>query len=381
MLDKDLYKLMSTSEVANAADIDSMDFVLNLEVLNGCAHHCNGCFVRRKNNLLDVDLDKALQVAADMSAKGMRFREVILSPTDIFSATNSLEVLKDSRFHELLSIHPKTRITTTAMFEDMDWDNWMAVWEVLDNEDFYRDNMIMEFLVPINPERILSCDKEYYEDFTRALNFMRYETPKEVDWSFVINVQYDPLIAENFDELTRIAKEDFNTTIEFLPSFFRTGNDVFIRDHLNQWRDFLREVINDDNYTNAMLTIADKNHNGFNTVVVNYRRGQMYISPFIYEQILYEYEELKVPALDADSIIEKNHELLTQQYQYAIKTDECSSCDYLATCVGRNVLSFMEIKGITGCIYPKDVLNRYLSTGINSLSPRVQRCESKTTSA
>ena len=42
MLDKNLYKLMSTSEVANASDIDSMDFVLNLEVLNWCAHHCEG---------------------------------------------------------------------------------------------------------------------------------------------------------------------------------------------------------------------------------------------------------------------------------------------------------------------------------------------------
>jgi len=378
-LDKNLYELMSTSEVSDMASVDTMDFVLNLEVLNQCAHHCQGCFVRRRNDLLDVDLDKALDLAKSMSDKGLRFREVILSPTDIFSASNSLEVLTDPRFHKLMNIHPKTRITTTAMFEDMDWDKWLAVWEVLDNEEFFRSNMIMEFLVPINPEKILNGDPVYLEQFKRALAFMETQTPKEVDWSFVLNVHYDPLIAENYDELTRIAKEDFNTTIEFLPSFFRTGNDIFITKYLQQWREFLSDVIHADNYQNIMLTIADKNHNGFNTVVINYRRGKLFISPFIYEQILYEYGDLQVEGFDADSVIAKNSELITKQYAYASGTSECASCEYLSTCVGRNVLSFMEVKNITDCIYPKDILNLYVKGDVSSLAPGVQRCVSKTT--
>lgn len=380
MLDKNLYELMSTSEVAEAADIETMDFVLNLEVLNGCAHHCNGCFVRRKNNLLDVDLDTALDLAGSMDRAGLRFREIILGPTDIFSATNSLEILEDPRLHQLLSIHPKTRITTTAMFEDMSWDNWLAVWEVLDNPEYFRSDMILEFLVPINPEKILARDEVYYEQFRMALGYMRHETPKEVDWSFVINVQYDPMIAENYDELTRIAREEFNTTIEFLPSFFRTGNDILIGDHLNQWKRLLREVITDDNIGHTMLTIADKNHNGLNTVVVNYRRGNLYVSPFIYEQILYEYDELKVEGHSASAVMSKVGELFKQQLQYAPKTTECENCDYMMSCVGRNVLSFMEIKGIKDCVFPKDVLDRYSAYGIDPRTDRVKRCESKTIS-
>ena len=380
MLDKDLYSLMSTSEVGDIRDVESMDFVLNLEVLNGCAHHCEGCFVNRKNDLLDVDLVTALNLARQMDSKGLRFREVIISPTDIFSATNGLDILTDKNFQRLLQIHPKTRITTTAMFDQLDWDIWLKVWDVLDNERNYRKDMIMEFLVPMNPEKLLARDPDYYQDFKHALGFMAHETPKEVDWSFVINVHYDPLIAENYDELTRIAREDFNTTIEFLPSFFRTGSDMFIRDHLSQWRTFLREVINDDNFTNTMLTIADKNHNGFNTVVTNYRRGKLYISPFIYEQILYQYPELEVDGFTADDVIEKNARLVLDQYEYAPKTTECYTCGYLSTCVGRNVLSFMEVKGIKDCIYPKDVLDRYLSANIDARSARIQRCASRTTS-
>jgi len=380
MLDKNLYSLMSTSEVADASSIETMDFVLNLEVLNYCAHHCDGCFVRRKNDLLDIDLDVALEIARDMDKQGMRFREIILSPTDIFSAKNSLEILEDPRLHQLLSIHPKTRITTTAMFENLDWQNWLDVWAVLDNPEYFRSDMIMEFLVPINPEKILAHDEEYYAQFQRALNFMRFETPKEVDWSFVINVHYDPLITQNYDELTRIAREEFNTTIEFLPSFFRTGNDMFIRDHLEQWRTFLREVITDDNMADTMLTIADKNHNGLNTVVINYRRGKMYLSPFIYEQILYEYPELEIKELNADAVMEKVAAEIIGQLAYSVETTECYGCDYMMSCTGRNVLSFMEIKGIKDCVFPKDVLDRYNAYGVDPRTERVKRCESKTTS-
>ena len=157
-------------------------------------------------------MDVALELAKDLDHKGMRFREVILSPTDLFSAKNSLQILTDPRFQRLLQIHPKTRITTTAMFENLDWDNWLAVWKVLDNPLYFRPDMIMEFLVPINPEKILSRDPEYYAQFKRALEYMEFQTPKEVDWSFVINVHYDPMIAENYDELTRIAKEELMAT-------------------------------------------------------------------------------------------------------------------------------------------------------------------------
>ena len=365
---------MSTSEVSDMKQVDTMDFVLNLEVLNACAHHCEGCFVNRRNKLITTDLDTALSLASEMDEKGMRFREVILSPTDLFSADNAVEVLSDPKFHQLLDIHPKTRITTTAMFEDMDWDKWLAVWKVLDNEEFFRPNMIMEFLVPINPKKILAADPEYLAQFNRALDFMKNNTPKEVDWSFVINVHYDSIIADNYDEITRIAKEDFNTAIEFLPSFFRTGNDASITKHLAEWSSFLREVINEDNYRNTMLTIADKNHNSFNTIVINYKKGDLYISPFIYEQILYTYPGLRVDGVTAAAVIAKNSELLADQFKYATYTDNCMGCNYLSTCIGRNVLSFMEIKDETSCIYPKEILELYNA----NYTPKFRKCVGST---
>ena len=373
-INKNLHYLQSTANVAAGLDEQAMDFVLNLEVLNYCAHHCPGCFVRRKNSVDDIDLRVALNLAREMTEKGLRFREVVISPTDIFSATNSMEVLTNPEFQALLQIHPKTRITTTAMFDNMNWDNFTAVMDVLDNTELYREKMILELLVPMDIEKVLSRDKAYYRDFQRAIHALEYETPKEIDWSFVVNVHHDPEMFKHFDELTTIAKEQFNTVIEFLPSFFRTGSDRYIKEHLEIWRSFLREVVTEDNYRDIMLTIADKQHNAMNTIVVNYAKGKVGISPFIYEQIVFDYPELEVFDPSAEAVLTKVSELLADQFAYAPQTTECSGCQYLPTCVGRNVLSFMELKEIKDCIYPKEILDLYHANEVDAKAPRIVRC-------
>jgi hypothetical protein len=271
-----------------------------------------------------------------------------------------------------MRIHPKTRITTTAMFENLDTARFLEIFEVLDNPDYFKPDMILEFLIPMNVQKMLAKDVNYLEDHRKALDFLKNKTPKIVDWSFVVNVHYDEDFTANFDELTRIAREDFDTIIEFLPSFFRTGKDHLISEHLDVWKDFLRRAVTVDNYKNVMLTIADKHHNAMNTLVLNYRKNQLFISPFIYEQIVHGHEKLRVPDLTATAAMDRFAATIGEQYGYAMDhTAECAECPYLTTCVGRNVISFMEMNGIRECIYPKEVLGLYDQS---SLSPRVARC-------
>lgn len=374
MIEHGLYKLMSSREAQSAADLESLDFVLNLEVLNKCKHSCLGCYVNRRNSVDDVNLQTALQIARDLSEKGYRFREVILSPTDIFSCDNALEILQDPDFHELMRIHPKTRITTTAMFENMDTARFLEIFDVLDNREFFKEDMILEFLVPMNVQKMLAGDLQYLEDHNRALTFLKNHTPKIVDWSFVVNVHHDQDFISNFDLLTEIARDKFDTIIEFLPSFFRTGKDHLISDSLETWKSFLQEAVTEENYRNVMLTIADKYHNAQNTLVLNYRKNNLFISPFIYEQIVHQHELLQVSPLTADAAIQRFDETQVEQYQYAVEhTNECGSCNYLNTCVGRNVISFMQMNNLSTCLYPKDVLDRYDDTTM-TLSSRAARC-------
>lgn len=372
-IEPNLFELQSTPNVAAGWDEETMDFVLNLEVLRDCVHSCPGCFVNRRNDISDVNLDAALALATDMTSAGLRFREVIISPTDIFSASNALDVLNDPKFQQLMQIHPKTRITTTAMFHDLNWEQFIDVFKILDDPEKYRPDMIMELLVPLDIDLLLSGDEAYYRSFSRALYFLKNETPKIIDWSFVVNVHADAQMIVNYDEITRIVKTQFDTVIEYLPSFFRTGKDDLIAAHLDTWREFLQTTINESNYKDMMLTIADPDHNASNTIVVNYKKNKMYISPFIYEQILFEYPMMET-GITASDVMSKVTELETQQFQYVSKTDECGKCSYLTTCVGRNVLNFMEAKNISACVYPKEILDLYSNTRTPSTPSRISRC-------
>lgn len=372
-IEPNLFELQSTPNVRAGLDDETMDFVLNLEVLRDCVHSCPGCFVNRRNSITDINLDAALALATDMDAAGLRFREVIISPTDIFSASNAVEILEDETFQQLLRIHPKTRITTTAMFHKVDWEQWDAVFAVLDDPSKYKPDMIIELLVPLDIDLLLSGDDQYYSDFSKALYYLKHETPKIVDWSFVVNVHHDNQMIAQYDEVTKIVKEQFDTVIEFLPSFFRTGNDKLITAHLQTWKEFLQATITPDNYQDMMLTIADPDHNAVNTIVVNYKKNKMSISPFIYEQIVFDYPSMET-GITATEVMDTVARLTKEQFEYVTKTTECSSCPYLTTCVGRNVLSFMEAKDITKCIYPKDILNMYHNNYTSSTSARITRC-------
>jgi len=373
MIEEDLYEKMSNSEVKTVFDNDKMDFVINLELLNGCAHACTGCFVNRKNEIVATDVKKALKLAQELTEKGLRFREVIISPTDIFSATNTNDILLNDDFQAMLKLNDKTRITTTAMFNGTDLSDVKRVFDILDNPDYFRTNMIMEFLVPMEADKIVADDAEYFNKHMEIINYFKESTPKVVDWSFVVNVHHDDILIDNFEQITDTVRNKYEGIIEFLPSFFRTGNTDLIIKHLGQWKEFLSNTVNRDNYQKLMVTIADLHHNGFNTIVMNYRKGNLYVSPFIYEQILMADEEMLLDDSNVEKLFDKLGELTADQYRYAHKTEECGTCEYFSTCVGRNVLSFMESKGITQCIYPKDVLDLYSKN--TTQSPRLERCQ------
>jgi len=353
MIENNFYELMS-----NAEDIKQMDFVLNLEVLHGCLHHCDGCFVNRNKAPLADDLKNALQIAREMNDKGFRFREVVLGPTDLFSSENIEKTLNDPDFHALMNIHPITRITSASMFETP-LERIKEIFAILDNDEVYRRDMIMEFLVPMDVEKLLYRDEAYYNHIHEVVDFMKNGTPKTVDWSFVININYNPLLEKHFDEITAIVRDEFDTIIEFIPSFFRPNKYKLIEKQLHQWGNFLRKVINEDNYKDIMFTSACKTHNGFNAVILNYKRGKVFLSPFVYEQIMLEDDHLQVFDLSADEILRMNNRLIVDQFNYASQTAECSNCSNLSTCIGRNVLTFMESKKITDCIFPKDVFEQY----------------------
>lgn len=352
MIENNFYQKMS---VTNEDNINSMDFVLNLDILNGCVHSCDGCYVKKfkEVNNWEQALEKAYKIAEEMTAKGLRFRELILGPTDIFSAENTEQVLRHPTFQKLLRLNEKTRITAACIFDGIDKDHFLKLFSILDDETLYRKEMILEFLVPLNTKKMLDQEDKYMTDNKWVLNFFKNNSPKVIDWSYVINIHNNELLKANYDKAVSIIKNEFNTILEFNPGFFRTNNERLINKNMLYWKDFLSHILEKEDYRNVYLTNVDMYHNTSNTICLNLYQDEVYFSPFIYEQILDTHESFRVTDLSAEFIMQKHVELQALGFAYANKTTECTDCKYLTACAGRNVLNFMENKGIKDCVFPK----------------------------
>lgn len=339
----------------NVDNIESMDFVLNLDILNGCVHSCDGCYVRkfRDDNKWEQSLEKAYQIAQNLTNKGLRFRELILGPTDFFSAQNTEAVLKHPTFQKLLQLNKKTRITAACIFDGIDKDHFKKLFSVLDNEELYRKDMILEFLVPLNTKKMLDQDPQYMEDNKWALNFFRQESPKVIDWSYVINIHNNELLRNNYLKAVDIIKTEFNTILEFNPGFFRSNNERVINKNMTYWKDFLSDILDKNHFSEIYLTNLDQHHNTNNTICLNLYNDEVFFSPFIYEQIIDTHETFKVNDLSADAIMKQHIDLQVEGFDYAEKCTDCHSCHYLVACVGRNVLNFMKNKDIKDCVFPE----------------------------
>lgn len=338
----------------NLDNINSMDFVLNLDLLNGCVHFCDGCFINKNKIVANPEeiLDKAIEIAEGLSQKGLRFRELILGPTDFFSAKNTLSLLLNPKFQKLLTFNEKTRITASCVFDNIDKAHFIEIFKVLDNTELFREKMILEFLVPLNTKKMLSEDASYIEDNKWVLDFFKNSSPKVIDWSYVININNNDLLKNNYSRIVEFIKSEFNTIVEFNPGFFRTNNNKVVDNKLTYWKSFIQQIMQGNDFSDFCLTNLDKHHNTSNTICLNLIDDNVFFSPFIYEQIIDKSDAFKLSNLKAQTILDQHLLLQTSGFTYASKTSQCSDCEYLTSCVGRNVLNFMEANEKVDCLFP-----------------------------
>ncbi len=353
--------LLERSRTTNRSYIESVDFVLNLDLLNGCAHSCHGCFVDKKRELKGQEqmLEQAHRVAGNLSRRNWRLREIVLGPTDFFSATNAQDILKMPLFRELFHFHPQTHFTVPCVFSPLDRRKFSEIFDLLDNPAWFRQDLELEFLVLSNVEKILREDPAYMRDNFWAIDFFKRQTPKVVEWFYLINMQKDMLLRHRYLEIMDIVADKFETILEFSPGFFRSQNHKLSEQTLKSWKDFLEHLVERDDYYGMCFTDWDKEHSTANTIFLNFIDDKIYFSPFIYEQIVDTSELLRVQDLSAEAILEQHMQLQKQGFEYAQKTRECMDCEHLVSCVGRNVLNIMQLRGMTECIFPNQLRPKY----------------------
>ena len=204
--------------------------------------------------------------------------------------------------------------------------------------------------------KYITGDREYLDLFNRNLELLYDDNV-----FLLLNVYGEEMFDDmSLFDLNKKVKADYNTKVRVNPSYFRGTSKKHVERYAQLHKRMLEREINEDTIQGIFLNMIDiyfGGHTFGNYAFVNH---ELYISPLIYEAIPIDNPSVMVPksadgTYSLEEIEQKQQELFLEQHTYAEQTSECSSCKYLSSCVSRNVLSYMESRGVTDCFLPKNL--------------------------
>lgn len=361
MLEGNFYKIQS----GLASEKDTMNLVVNLDVLQGCAHTCHGCYVNKENvgAIPEIDILNALNTSKHFIGQGLTFREIIIGSTDFFSANNTRHILRNKDLQEMTNLTDSEKrlgIATTAVFDNIDMSKLRNIFNILDSE--YRDGMIIEFAIPVNVEKLINKDQKYVDDHNMVFDFFKNDTNKNVSYVFANNIHNNKWLKKDgiYEYCSNFVEENFDTVLDHNPSFFRSSSQEQIKKSIAAWKEILEQNIKHENLSNIHIPSASEYHNSLNTLGIHFKQDKAYIIPFIYEYIFMEDDSLRIHDFkNFENISNKYSSLLSEAFSYAGKSNDCSDCNYLMSCSGRNVQNVMKIMNTKDCIFPKKFRTLY----------------------
>ena len=356
---------MNHSEILNESlnEANNVRVRLNCEFLHSCAFHCPGCFVYRKNGYDERQLDILENTVQMFRDNGMTFDEIILGPTDFFAAANTRELLAEPKFKKLfengdvvLTFPTTLQVTDEEMFATID-----AV-----NEHLNHPDQEIEALVVPELEKVMAGDMEYIEFFRDRLKTIFNRFNAKVDYAIQMNIMDTKKLEGDFvlGNVTRAVRTYFDTIVEFNPSFFRTAKPSLITPILEKWNAMLEANITPENKNDVTFTMANMYHAGYNELTYNFHQGDLYICPFIYENVFDKSESFMIPKSDGDyykweDFAAYDAQVKAEQYGYLSQTTECEDCQYVASCVAKHVCFYMKQYDIKDCMITKKVVGYY----------------------
>jgi len=93
--------------------------------------------------------------------------------------------------------------------------------------------------------------------------------------------------------------------------------------------------------------MVDHSHGGMNYQVLNYKKGEWYLSPFMYENMAIYDDMFKIETFD--DILPKIESQLLRA-----KDTECETCPMFFSCYNRKIILLRDYLGVKRCIAPKE---------------------------
>ena len=305
---------------------------IQLDVLDGCHHKCPGCFVHRRGNASNVNqLNKAKDFIRDITDRGILVDEILIGPTDFLASENFFEVMPN-----LLDIINENSPILAFVSTLIDGDIERFCGFITDNVNLDTE---IEIGIATNPHKFF--DEKYVQHISDMLYYIDQNLKHEVTYTFVVNIKDYGL---DYKKLHDQAVNQFNTILDFIPSVSRSHKANIILETLDKFNDYFNVLSKDTTLNNIMV---DHSHAGMNYTVLNYKRGEWYLSPFMYENMAIYDKMFKVESFD-DVL-----PIVESQLKRAEGT-ECNDCPLLFSCYNRKIILLRDYLGVNRCIAPRE---------------------------
>ena len=309
---------------------------VHADILHGCSQQCPGCFIPRKNL---TSADHLTTLCDILESSAYTPDDVVIGPTDIFDAENFWELMEHPSMKRLYNIAALSFNSTLLQDYNIILAKHNKIWSLYEGLNRTPD---IDFKIVLDIERYLRGD---VEDMCRKLELFK-------QGSVQFRVNYYPGIFDRVDynQLCDMTMEDFNAPVVILPSFL---NDRNSRGKVSKYLPMFIEELSKqkiDLEYKSLYTMFDAQFNGYGCSNYSFYNGKLYMNPFLYDAILQRTPNFEVQNINSDDFSSRN-------LAYAEHTQECASCPHLMSCAERNVLFYMQDRGLTECVLPKEYLN------------------------
>lgn len=337
---------------------------LNLEWLSGCQFSCKGCHVNKaKGGPVMVEINNLGHWLYSMQHEGNYLPTIVfLGPTDFLTADNTAQILRNIECYGILSRFKRLSLQTTFL----NMENAEEIASILRAR---YSHMELELNFILEPEKVNN------EKYLETIHANRKRFKELLDWkkhvaSFVIMNVYDydqskkndvKAILADYKQLHARIMEKFGSTIDFNFSMLRnswwSNEDV---EHAVQGISRIFDSGVDHEFNQTIRFSFGKLEDSSIEKHYNWHQGSLYVSPMIYERIASFNPKLRVPLGSLGGVGETEEferRLLLDQYHNSETKTECNRCRYQASCIERNVLTFMDMHEIKDCIIARKALD------------------------
>ena len=303
----------------------------NCEILSGCEFKCKGCFVNKLGS--NVGEFNKLNDAIDLfNNEGYRVSTINIGPTDLFGNNNIITLLQNETFVKCLSKVSTIQFVTTL--ENINHQVIKMLNEIPKAEGFMYDcNIALQ--PPVDWDR-MEERLDLLNDFKDDLNYY-----------FVYNMGNDDEYNSEVLAMNYLADLRFDTIIQLNPSFLRAPKSKVHKHLINKWKNY---DYSDDLYPK---TIVDRAQGGSLELNYTFCNNRFFWTPFVYDIVLIGTDQFRVQdESDISSWMAAKDNNFISQITYTEKTDSCSTCPKMMTCIDKGVQSYMEHHSITECLFP-----------------------------